>query len=242
MLICISMGIKNSDSFTIKEWPYEERPREKLAKLGPEFLSNGELLAIVLRTGVARKNQRLSALDLAKNILAKHKSLRSLMDLSVTELLEIHGIGVAKATQLIASLELGKRAISEANGSNISFRSSEEVANYYIPLMKNLKKEQFRVIMLDIKNKVIKETLISQGSLTASIVHPREVLKPVIKESAASVIFVHNHPSGEPEPSLDDIEVTNRLCKSCNILGISVLDHIIVAENGYFSFRQKNMI
>lgn len=231
-----------NNSLPIKEWPEQERPREKLIKFGPEQLSNCELIAVIIRTGISVNGSRCSALDLAKKILIKYSDLKSLLNISISELAELEGIGEAKAAQIVAALELGKRAISESNGSIKSFSCSEEVANYYIPLLKDLKKEQFRVILLNVKNKLIKEVLISQGSLTASIVHPREVLKPVIKESAASVIFVHNHPSGEPEPSVDDIEITNRLCKSCNILGVSVLDHIIVAENGYFSFRQKNML
>ncbi len=227
---------------SIKNWPEEERPREKLIKLGAESLSNSELLAIVLRTGIGSNSKNISALDLAKNVTSKFKNLRDLLNVSLPELLEINGIGRAKAAQIFASLELGKRAVSEQNGNNKSFRCSSEVANYYIPLMKDLKKEQFKTILLDVKNKLIKEVLISQGSLTASIVHPREVIKPAIKESASSIIFLHNHPSGDPEPSLDDIEVTRRLCKSCSIVGINVLDHIIVAEGGYFSFKQKNMI
>ena len=227
---------------SIKNWPELERPREKLLKKGPEYLSDCELLAIILRTGMGGRKERLSALDLAKKVLSEYDSLKNLLDLSLSEFLKINGIGRAKAAQVIAALELGRRAVSEKNGNNKSFKCSEEVANYYIPLLKDLKKEQFRVLLLDIKNKVIKEVLISQGSLTSSIVHPSEVIKPVIKESAASVIFIHNHPSGDPEPSSDDIEITNRLCKSCSILGISVLDHIIVAEGGYFSFKQKQLI
>jgi len=230
------------NNFPIKDWPELERPREKLIKKGSEYLSDCELLAIILRTGIGNRKEKYSALDLAKKILAGSGSLKDLFELSFPELLKINGIGRAKAAQIIAALELGKRAISEKNGNNMSFRCSEEVANYYIPLLKDLKKEQFRVLLLDIKNRVIKEVLISQGSLTSSIVHPREVIKPVIKDSAASVIFIHNHPSGDPEPSTDDIEITNRLCKSCGILGINVLDHIIVAESGYFSFKQKQMI
>ena len=231
-----------TDYLPINRWPQDERPREKLIKKGPEYLSDCELLAIILRTGMGNSKEKFSALDLAKKILTEYGSLKNLLDLSLSEFLKINGIGRAKAAQVMAAIELGKRAISEKNGNNVSFRCSEEVANYYIPLLKNLKKEQFRVILLDIKNKVIKEVLISVGSLTSSIVHPREVIKPVIKESAASVIFIHNHPSGDPEPSTDDIEITDRLCKSCNILGISVLDHIIVAEGGYFSFKQKQLI
>ncbi|MBU4314245.1 MAG: DNA repair protein RadC, partial [Actinobacteria bacterium] len=209
---------------------------------GPEYISDCELLAIILRTGVGNSKEKFSALDLAKKILTEYSSLKNLMDLSLPEFLKINGIGRAKTAQVMAALELGKRAISEKNGNNKSFRCSEEVANYYIPLLKDLKKEQFIVLLLDIKNKIIKEVLISMGSLTSSIVHPREVIKPIIKESAASVIFIHNHPSGDPEPSSDDIEITNRLCKSCSIMGISVLDHIIVAEGGYFSFKQKQLI
>jgi len=231
-----------TDYLPINKWPQDERPREKLIKQGSENLVNSELLAIILRTGINNNGNGKSALDLAKLILSKYKNLNELIGSSVTELAEIRGIGMAKASQIMTALELGRRAISEKNGNNVSFRCSEEVANYYIPLLKDLKKEQFRVLLLDIKNRIIKEVLISQGSLTSSIVHPREVIKPVIKDSAASVIFIHNHPSGDPEPSTDDIEITNRLCKSCSILGISVLDHIIVAEGGYFSFKQKQMI
>jgi DNA repair protein RadC len=231
-----------TDYLPINRWPQDERPREKLIKKGPEYLSDCELLAIILRTGVGNSKERFSALDLAKKILAEYGSLKNLLDLSLSEFLKINGIGRAKAAQVMAALELGKRAVSEKNGNNVSFRCSEEVANYYIPLLKDLKKEQFRVLLLDIKNRVIKEVLISQGSLTSSIVHPREVIKPAVKESAASVIFIHNHPSGDPEPSVDDMEITDRLCKSFSIMGIGVLDHIIVAEGGYFSFKQKKLM
>jgi len=155
---------------SIKNWPELERPREKLIKKGPEYLSDCELLAIILRTGMGSSKERISALDLAKKILTGYGSLKNLLDLSLSEFIKINGIGGAKASQIIAALELGRRAVSEKNGSNISFRCSEEVANYYIPLLKDLKKEQFRVILLDIKNKVIKDVLISQGSLTSSIV------------------------------------------------------------------------
>ncbi len=227
---------------SIKNWPEDERPREKLIKAGSVSLTNSELLAIVLRTGFGGPTRKQSALDLAKNLLSQYEHLNDISELEVTELAEMKGIGWAKAAQIMASFELGKRMAAERNGSNISFRCSEEVANYYIPLLKDLKNEQFRLVMLNIKNKIIREVMISQGSLTSSIVHPREVLKIAIKASAASVIFLHNHPSGDPEPSIDDIEITNRLCKSFSIIGINVLDHLIIAENGYFSFKQKNML
>ena len=153
----------------IKNWPEEERPREKLVKFGKEHLTNCELLAIIIGTGCMKDSQSYSALDLASNLVSKYKNLKSMLDLSIIELSEIKGIGMVKAVQILAAFELGKRAVSEKNGNNTSFRCSEEVASYYIPLMKDLKKEQFRVIMLNIKNKIIKEILISQGSLTSSL-------------------------------------------------------------------------
>jgi len=157
------------DYLPINRWPELERPREKLIKKGSEYLSDCELLAIILRTGVGNSKEKFSALDLAKKILTEYGSLKNLLDLSLSEFLIIDGIGKAKASQIIAALELGKRVVSEKNGNNVSFRCSEEVANYYIPLLKDLKKVQFRVLLLDIKNKVIKEVLISVGSLASSV-------------------------------------------------------------------------
>ena len=159
-----------TDYLPINKWPQDERPREKLIKQGSERLTNSELLAIILRTGISSNGNSKSALDLAKVLLSRYKNLNELLSASIVELSEIKGIGRAKAAQVMAALELGKRAISERNGNNKSFRCSEEVANYYIPLLKDLKKEQFIVLLLDIKNKIIKEVLISQGSLTSSIV------------------------------------------------------------------------
>jgi len=177
-----------TDYLPIKNWPEDERPREKLIKQGSENLTNSELIAIMLRTGVGKNGGSKSALDLAKTVLLKYENLNELLNVSVAELAEIKGIGSAKAVQIVASIELGKRAVSEKNGNNVSFRCSEEVANYYIPLLKDLKNEQFRLVMLNIKNRIIREVMISQGSLTSSIVHPREVLKIAIKASAASEV------------------------------------------------------
>ena len=154
----------------INRWHRFERPREKFIRKGPEYLSACELLAIILRTGIGSSRKKFSALDLGKKVLAKYRSLKILLDLSLPEFLETNEIGKAKADQIIASLELGRRAVSEKNGNNISFRCSEEVANYYIPILKDLKKEQFRVLLLDVKTRVTKEVLVSQGSLTSSIV------------------------------------------------------------------------
>ncbi len=226
----------------INKWPLGERPREKLLSLGADRLSTCELLAILLQTGQGSRGSTFSAVDLAQEILIKYGDLKGLAGTIPSELMDFKGIGKAKASKLAAALELGKRSNAEANGQNSSFRCSEEVASYYTPLLRDLKKEQFRLILLDMKNRMIKEELISQGSLNSSIVHPREVINPAIRNSAASVIFIHNHPSGDPEPSLDDIQITQRLCKSFKIVGINVLDHIIIGYRDYFSFKQKQML
>ncbi|MDZ7837950.1 MAG: UPF0758 domain-containing protein [Actinomycetota bacterium] len=159
-----------TDYLPINRWPKDERPREKLIKHGSEFLSHAELLAIMLRTGTSNHKHSRSALDLAKTILSKYKNLNGLINASAKELTSIKGIGWAKASQIVAAIELGRRAVSEKNGNNQVFKCSEDVANYYIPMLKSLKKEQFRLIMLDVRNKLIKENLISQGSLTSSLV------------------------------------------------------------------------
>ena len=168
----VSTSNHNSEYLSISKWPIEDRPREKLLKYGSEYLTNGELLAIMLRTGVKTAVNKKSALDLAKELLLSFENLSNLMDLSIPELASIKGIGIAKASQIIASLELGRRVMSEKNGNNTSFRCSEDIANYFIPLLKDLKKEQFRLILLNIKNRIIKDVMVSQGSLTSSFVRP----------------------------------------------------------------------
>jgi DNA repair protein RadC len=227
---------------SIKKWPIGERPREKLLTLGADKLSTCELLAILLQTGLNTKESSFSAVDLAKEILIEYKDLKGLINILPAELTRISGIGKAKASKLAAALELGRRSNAGKGLDSSSFKCTEEVAFYYTPILRDLKKEQFRLVLLDAKNRMIKEELISQGSLTSSIVHPREVINPAIRNSAASVIFLHNHPSGDPEPSLDDIEITRRLCKSFDIVGIKVLDHIIIGYQEYFSFRQKRLL
>ncbi|MBM3710655.1 MAG: hypothetical protein FJW61_09575 [Actinobacteria bacterium] len=161
---------KENQYLPINKWPADERPREKLIKFGCEILTNSELLAIILRTGISGKGNKQSALDLAKSLLTKYDSIKRLSDESISELAEMKGIGWIKAAQIKAAIELGRRVVSEKNGNNTSFKCSEEVANYYIPLLKDLKKEQFRLVLLNIKNKIIREVMISQGSLTSSLV------------------------------------------------------------------------
>ena len=222
----------------IKDWPEDERPRERLVKYGAESLSDAQLLAIILRTG----NKNRSAVDLARTLIGKFEDFRSMDSLSISELCKEKGIGTAKAAQIKAAFEMGKRMLSIGSGLKKGFKCSDDVVNYYIPLMINLKKEIFKTVLLDSKNKIIRDVTISEGSLTASIVHPREVFNPAIKNSAAAVILVHNHPSGDPSPSREDIEITQRLVKSSEIVGIKVLDHIIIGDGRHFSFLDKKMI
>jgi len=225
---------------TIKEWPEGERPRERLVKHGAENLSDAQLLAIILRTG--DRVDKTSAVDLARILIDKFGNFRELDSASISELQSIKGIGPAKSAQMKAALEIGKRFLRQKTEPKEKIKSVEDVFNYYKPYLRDLKKEVFKVILLDGRNKIIKDVTISEGSLTKSIVHPREVIKEATKESAAALIFVHNHPSGESKPTKDDIEITERLIKACDIVGIRVLDHIIIGANDYYSFADEGLI
>ncbi|MTI66699.1 MAG: JAB domain-containing protein [Firmicutes bacterium] len=225
--------------YTIKDLPLDERPREKLYKKGVKSLSNSELLAIIIRTG----NKNKSALEISQNLLTLDKEgLLYLNECSVDELTLIDGIGRCKAAQILSALELGKRSIKYRNIDTVKITSPSDVSNLLMDDMKNLKKEYFKVIMLNTKNKIISIEDISIGSLNSSIVHPREVFKSAIKRSSASLILVHNHPSGDPEPSKEDINITKRLVECGKILGIKVLDHIILGNNRYVSLKEEDVV
>ncbi len=226
---------------SIKDWPEDERPRERLLRFGANGLSTAQLLAIILRTGDKDK----SALELARELLMHFSSVKEIEDASVAEFSKIKGIGSAKIAQLKAAFELGRRFL-QGGVDNISqtpsFKNSKEVYNYYRPKFYGLKKERFLCAMLDTKNRVFKEAVVSDGILTSSPVHPREVFRYAIKEAAASVLFVHNHPSGDPSPSKDDIDITERLVKTGRIVGINVLDHIIIGDGKYLSLMEKGYL
>ncbi len=225
---------------TIKHWPEDDRPRERLMKYGADKLSDAQLLAITLRTGISPDKK--SALDLAMELITRFGDFSKMDTLSIVELCGVKGIGQAKAVQIKAAIEIGKRMSSQNGDSVVRVRTSRDVVNHYIPLMRNIKKEIFKTVLLDGKNRIIKDVTISEGSLTSSIVHPREVFNPAIKESAATMIFIHNHPSGDPSPSKDDIDITHRLIKASEIIGIKVLDHIIIGDGKYFSFVDEEMM
>ena len=222
---------------TVKEMPEDIRPRERLLQKGAAALNSSELLAILIRTG----NRKETAIDMANRILHYCNGLKGLANISIEELSGFQGIGLAKSAQIKAAIELGHRIYKEAGMAKPKITSPLDVVDLVME-MQFLDKEHFRVISLSTKNHVIGIDEISIGSLNSSIVHPREVFKKALEKSAASVILAHNHPSGDPEPSREDIQVTNRLVKAGEILGIEVLDHIIIGAKRYKSLKELSII
>lgn len=226
-------------SFTVHDLPIAERPRERLIKFGVEALSVPELIALVLGRGTKGK----SVVLIANELLHRFNSLKNISNASINELCSINGIGKAKATQIKAALELGKRI--EDNSSSTTkniIKSPDDIVKVINRDLKGKRKEHFIVASLDTRNHLISARTVSIGSLDTSIVHPREVFLEAISNVAASVIFIHNHPSGNPEPSEDDIKLTRQLIEAGKLLGIEVLDHIIVGDSSYLSMKAKNII
>lgn len=228
----------------IKEWIEEERPREMLIKQGAENLPLSKLLAIILRTG----KEGISAEELAKILLNRFGSLRAIDSAPISELSKVKGIGLAKSVQIKAALEIGKRFYKESAQTKKKLKRPEEVisyvSEYYALYLRDKEKEFFYAILLDIKNKPIENIEISRGSINATVVDPKEIVKVASLKSASSIILVHNHPSGETTPSQDDIELTNRIIQACNLIGIKVLDHIIIGRNfeDFYSFAKEGQI
>jgi len=220
----------------MKELPLEERPREKLIQFGSGALSNAELLAILIGTGT----RDASAIMLANRILSlEEKGISYLTVCLPEELSSIPGMGMAKSCQIIAAIELGKRIATKPKEKRVNIKSPNEVASLFLEEMRYLKKEYFKVLLLNTKNEIITIENISVGSLNSSLVHPREVFCNAVKKNACSMIAVHNHPSGNPEPSQTDIDITRRLVEAGEILGIKVLDHLIIGDGIYVSLKEK---
>lgn len=228
------------NSMAIKDWPKAERPRERLRQFGPEALSDAELLAIVLKTGTAGKG--FTALDCSRILLEKYLSLRNLTRVSCMELCRTPGVGPVKASRIQAALEIGRRVGMDKRRIGTVFQGSQDVFDVYRAKLRDAKQETFTVVLLDSKNRFLREETVALGSLNQSIVHPREVFRPAIREAAASVILVHNHPSGDPSPSDEDVRVTDRFVEAGKLLGIRVLDHIIVGETGCYSFFDQGRL
>jgi len=226
---------------TIKDLPEEERPYETLEKYGASVLSNAELLAIIIKTGTRTE----TSVELSQRILKENadgRGLAFLHDISLDELKAIKGIGRVKAIQLKAVIEIGKRIISFRNDNKVCIHTPSDVSRYIMEEMRYLKQEHFRIIMLNTKNQVLKQVEVTVGTLNSSLVHPRDVFSEPIRHKCASIILIHNHPSGDPTPSREDIDLTYRLVEAGKILGIEVLDHIIIGDGEYISLKEKGIM
>ena len=222
----------------IGDGPAEDRPRERLYHKGPDSLADAELLAIHLGTGLAGR----SALDIARDLLGRYGSLSGMAGRGVAELAAVRGVGRVKAVQLAATFEITRRLRSRNGTSRVVLGSPEQVYARYGPLMEDLQKEVFRVALLDAQNGLLRDVVVSEGTLSASLVHPREVFKPAILESAASIILLHNHPSGDPTSSQADLEMTRQVVAALSAVGITVHDHVVVGRNRHLSFKSQKLI
>ena len=223
----------------IKDIPKFNRPRERLKRYGVKYLSDEELLAILIRTGT----KSISVKDLSLAVLQKIEKISDLDMLTLTNLQEIKGIGQAKAMSIIAALELGKRIYLKNDYlDNTIIKSGTDIYKLFSYLIQTEKQENLMVVLLDSKNRLIKSKKVFKGSLNISIAHPREIFKEAINNSANSIILVHNHPSGDPTPSKNDCAITKQMIASGEIIGIKVIDHIIIGHNKYYTFRENKVV
>jgi DNA repair protein RadC len=222
----------------IKEWPISERPREKMILGGPKALSNAELLAIFINSG----RGHVTAVDLGKTLLQKHRTLQEIAKLTIDDFQQLPGIGQARAVCIAAAFELSRRVGISTPDETRPITSPKEAANRYIPMLRDKTQEEFMVVSLSSNNKILSEKVITTGLLNSSLTHPREVFRPAILEHAASVILVHNHPSGNKEPSEEDVRVTRQIAEAGQIMGIPVHDHIIVTPCDYTSFAERGLL
>jgi DNA repair protein RadC len=231
-------GIKLGDQIMMKDVPQEDRPRERLLRFGRQALSNRELLAIILGSG----SRNESVLEMSGRLLSHFEGLELLREASIEELKKVKGIGVAKAILIQACIEFGSRVSGQRRDHRYTVRSPEDGANFVMEEMRLLNQEHFVAVFLNTKNQVIHKSTIFIGSLNASIVHPREVFKEAVRRSAASMICFHNHPSGDPSPSQEDINVTKRLVSCGKMIGVDVLDHIVIGDRKFVSLKQRGLM
>jgi DNA repair protein RadC len=231
--------VKEKKNYTVKELPLDDRPREKLLMRGAQNLTDAELIAILLRTG----KKGTSVLEISRELIKSDGNLAVLATKTVDSLQKVSGIGKDKAATLAAAFELSRRILSQQKWlSNKKVTSPQEIADIFIPLLRDDNKEKFIVVCLNSSNKIIKHETISIGNLNSSVVHPREIFKVAIDCASASIILIHNHPSGNPEPSNEDIRITKKIVESRKILDIPVFDHLIIAGETYTSFVEKRLI
>jgi len=223
---------------SLRDLPREDRPREKLLSRGAEALGNNELLAVLLGTGIRSS----SALELANQILATTGGLKELAGFSAEALARLRGLRSARAAQLLAALELGRRAVSEPDTDRPVFRTPDDAGRYLLPRFSTKSVEEFGLLVLDTRNRLKKSQIVSKGSLNGSLVHPREVYREAVALQAAGLILFHNHPSGDPTPSREDLDLTRRLREAGKIMGIEVLDHIILGMGRYVSLKERGLL
>lgn len=222
---------------TLKDFPIDERPREKLLRYGASSLSTEELMAIIIRTG----SRNHTAVSLSHEILAYFGGLSALVDSTPEELQTMKGIGMAKAAQILAAIEFSQR-LASAVESRPFLKTPQDIARVLVPRLSYLKQEVFEIVLLDSKGRIITMSRIFMGNLNTTIVHPREVFRPAIKSSADSIILTHNHPSGDPMPSVEDVNITRRLIDVGDLLGVRVIDHIIIGDGTFISLKSKGFI
>ena len=225
-------------SFTVHDLPKPERPRERLKQFGPEALSAQELLALIIGRGVSKR----SVMTIAQELLVKFGNIKKISEATIEELSQIKGIGFAKAAQIKACFELGKRKDLEPELKDFDIKEPQSVVKAIRASIKDKAKEHFKLILLNTRNKIIGISTVSIGTLNTSLAHPREIFKEAIIHNAMSVVLAHNHPSGDSEPSEDDLKITKRLVESGKILNIEVIDHIIIGKNNFCSFKEKGLL
>jgi DNA repair protein RadC len=225
-------------STVIKNWPKNERPREILLERGPEFVSDAGLLAIILRTGTRGKD----AVTLSRELISHFGGLKGILSANRKDLEKIHGLGPAKIAQLLASFEIAKRQLHEETVGKTLINGPKDVIDYLSLSMAHLKEEVFKVLYLNSANMVLAAEILSRGTVNQSAVYPREVIKRALELNATSLIFVHNHPSGNLKPSKNDILLTQKLSEACSAVDIKALDHFIIGTEGYASFREQGLL
>ncbi len=222
---------------SIKDWPRSERPRELLLDKGPDYVSDAGLVAILLRTGTPGND----AVSLSRHLLNHFNGLRGLLQATKKDLKTIKGLGPAKIAQLLAVTELVKRQLKEKLINRVKVHGPEDVAEYLSLSMANLKEEVFKVIYLNNANMILSAEILFKGTVNQSVAYPREIIKRAFELNASGIIFAHNHPSGESNPSKQDIALTRKLADACRTVDLTPLDHIIITPNGHFSFKENNM-
>ncbi len=222
----------------IPDWPQDERPRERMLHNGPEALSEAELLAIILRTG----NGKVTSVDMARSLLKEFGGIRGLDAVSIQQLQTVKGIGLAKACQIKSALELSKRLVKQKWRVNEHISCSDDVYQLVHLRMRDLGREVFKVLYLSARNQVLKEKTLFEGSLCESVVSPREIILEAVQAAAANIILLHNHPSGNPSPSHEDRNVTDKICAACKYFDVNVLDHIIIGKDSYYSFADQGLL